>query len=218
MTFQEIYTEVLDYFPKAALEPTKAKEFVNRAYRQMAMSFQFVELEEETDADTVVDQATVTWPTGARDIITVYNETEKERLEPETIQFYDDQDTSTDNTGAPKYFILYGGELFIFPTADAVYTLRIRHRGLPDEMDDDAESPVYPSDWHEVIVLNAASKAGFFLGYDSKGINLKNEALGLIASLQEDATMASRRRIGQISVQRTRRPAKVIGRSHAEFD
>lgn len=65
-------------------------------------------------------------------------------------------------------------------------------------------------------MLLAAHRAGMVAGFESKAINLKNDALGKIGELQERHTQAARRRVGQVTIQRTRR-RKVSSRNHAEF-
>lgn len=217
MQFSTMYGEVEEYVPDATLSTAKAKELVNRAYLELAMSFQFRELDFEDDISTVSGQNFQTLPGGARDIISVYDEDDKFMLRPETIEWYEGRDNSDDATGVPEYYVIWQTKMLFWPTPDVVHTLRVRYRKLPDELSADADEPVYPEEWHEVIVLMAASKACLIKGYDSKMINLKNAALQKIEGLQEDKTMLARRRVGQITVQRTRAPVNRARERSAEW-
>lgn len=219
MQFSEIYGEIQAYYPKAEISVPDAKKYANRAYLALAESFQFFETE-FTDEGTTTADGTEEYsvPAGAFDIVTMRDLTNKLDLIQETIQFYDGLDTSGDVKGQPEYFVLYGeGKFLLFPTPDGAYDLRIRYRKLPDEMVADGDEPVYPTQWHEVITLLGAHRAGMVAGFESKAINLKNDALGLIGELQERHTHAARRRIGQVTLQRTRRERYDHRTRHAEF-
>lgn len=220
MQFSEMYGEVQQYLPDSEITAAKAKEFVNRAYLQMAMSFQFYGLETSGTFNTAADDydydiATVA--TGAKDIIGIYNETDDCPLQEETIQWWQQIEVDpTSLTQAPEYWVRYGDEILLHPTPDGVYTLRIRYKTNPTALSADSDTPVFPTEWHEAIVLSAASKAAFFYGFDNKGINLKGEFLGLVASLQEEHTMQARRRVGQITPARLRHSSR--RNRHPEFD
>lgn len=209
MQFSEMYGEVNTYFGSHALltasSSAKSKEFVNRMYLQLARSFRFHELEfTDTGSATVASTATVAIPTNAREIISVRDTTNEHKLLKRDIDWYEGMDQA-DAEGVPEVWLRYGSNLVFWPTPDAAYNLQIRYMKLPDEMSSDSDEPVYPVDWHEVIVLLAASRAGYWLGLDTKAMNFKSEAVGLIAGLTEDYAMDRMHSTGQMAVQRTRR-------------
>lgn len=222
MTFAEMYGEVQSYLPESGIDATTAKKYVNRAYLQMAMSFQFYGVETKTTFNTAAadnDYDIGTVAVGAKDIVAIYNNTQDYPLVQRDIVWWEATlEDPTTVTGEPTDWVRYGDDILLYPTPDAIYEMNIRYKTNPAEMTTDGESPVFPEEWHEAIVLSAMSKAAFFYGFDNKGINMKNEALALISALQEEPTMASRRRIGQISVQRLGHTRQQRRRRHPEFD
>jgi hypothetical protein len=223
MIFSDLYNEVKTNYPDADISTANAKKYVNRAYRQIALTYSFYESEGTSSFNTVADQsayAVATVAAGARDIISIRDTTNKYNLKPETIQWYNEQDVSTDVSSQPLYYVRHGANILLWPLPDAVYAMLVRHRTLPADLSADGDTPKFPEPWHEVLAMLASAKAGIAAGFGDIGQNFKNEALGLIGSIQEDTTMEARRRIGQISIQRTRRTAResAIRRLHAEFD
>lgn len=208
MQLSEMRTEVQSYLSnRGDLSDSDTDEMLNRMYRQLAMSFRFYELD-QTDTSITTSDGTASYnvPTGARVIISIKITGDTEYiLDPETIEWYEDQDTTSDNKGVPEKFVRYGSNLLLWPTPDDSYSLRVRYRKLPAELSQDSDEPVYPEDWHEVIILLSTSRLAFRFGDEKKGQNLKNEALGLISALQEDPTQDQRQRVGQVAYQRTRR-------------
>lgn len=210
MQFSEMYTELEEYFgshPRlTASSSAKSKEFINRFYFQLARSYRFFELDKtDTSKVTVANTVSVAIPTGAREIISVRDTTNKNKLIRRDIDWYESQDQATTSAAVPEYWLRYGNIILLWPTPDAAYNLQIRYLALPTALSADDDEPVYPEDWHEVIVLLAASRAGFWLGMDTKAMNFKSEALGLIASLTEDITADRMHSTGQMAIQRTRR-------------
>lgn len=222
MDFQTMYQEVMDYVPDSKMTIAEAKKFVNRAYIQMAMSFQFYGLETSGTFNTAAgdfDYAIATVAAGAKDIIGIYNETDDCPLQEETIQWWEEIEVDpTTLQEAPRYWVRFGDELLLWPTPDTAYTLRIRYKTNPTELSSNGDEPVFPEEWHECIVLWAASKAAFSKGYTNIGVNIKNEYLSLVGALQEEQTMQARRRVGQIGVQRFGPHHRRRRSNHAEFD
>lgn len=207
MTFLEMQTELKSYLSNRANFTTpNAKDMLNRMYRHVSTSFRFRAREKlDVSQSTVIGTATIALPSGARDVIAIkitgvteYILTKQDRV------WYDQQDTSTGIRGIPEYFVVWGSSIYLYPTPSAVNTLRITYLDLPADMVNDGDIPDLPVEWHEVPLLLAASRACFLYGLESKGMNLKSEAVGLISSLTEDHARDQRGVIGQISVLRTR--------------
>ncbi len=210
MTFAEMFGEVNTNFsshPKlTATSSTKSKEFVNRAYLEMALQYRFHETEvTDTSISTVASTVSVAIPTSARRIISVRDTTNKILLKKRDIEWYESQDQSSDAESVPEYWIRYAALLLLWPTPNSVNALQIRYLKLPTALSADGDTPDYPSEWHPVIMLLASSMAGFWLSADTKAMNFKSEALGLIAALSEDPVADEMNTTGQIAIARTRR-------------
>lgn len=208
MTFLELQTATKSFLAdRADFTTAIAKEFINRAYQKMANSFQFYELDGTDESITTVDgTASYNTPSGVRSIrvIKITGDTEYEVI-AQTMAWYERQDTTSDNKGLPEHYIRYGSKIFFWPTPDDAYEVRIRYLKDTTELSADADVPVFPEEWHELLFLSAASSACFQFGMAQRGMELKNEFLGAVTALQEETTMDSRHRIGQVRLQRTRR-------------
>ena len=208
MTFQELYEELQEYLGnRTDLTDAKAQDAINRAYLRICDSFNFYGTDDTDTTITTSDgTASYTRPTDIDEIISVKITGDTEyTLDLRTIDWYERQDTSSDNTGVPEVCVPYGANLLFWPTPDDTYSIRIRGKSVPTEMSSDSDEPVIPTKWHEAIILSAASRECFKRGMIERGQDLKNEYLGLISGLQEEKTKDARHRVGQISVQRTRR-------------
>lgn len=221
MNFKEMCEEVCDHIPDSKCTVGAAKTYVNRAYRQMAMSFQFYELENSDTFTTVsgtyeYDLATIA--SGAKDIIGLRNETDNCPMHEKAFGWWQEvNEDRTVVTGAPEYWVRFSDVILLHPTPDDAYSIKVKSRKNPTELSSDGDTPVFPEEWHYGIVLLAVSMAAIRYGYSNIAVNTKNEHLALIGSLQEEPTMQARRRVGQISVQKTRRES-APRRRHAEFD
>lgn len=207
MTFQDMYTEVKSYLSnKADFTDPSAKALVNRMYRNVSTSFRFRNRQKlDTSQSTVDGTATLNIPTNARDVLALkLTGTVEYVLEKQTREWYDQQDTTAVNKGRPEYFIPWNTKIYLWPTPNAVYTTQITYLDLPADMVNNGDVPELPVEWHEFVVLLAASRACFLNSMDLRGMNLKSEALGLLTTLTEDNTRDQRGVVGQISVQRTR--------------
>jgi len=206
MQFQEIYTNVMGWFKnRPDLTEVLAQRFVNEAYQQMNLSFRFHETDETFDITTVADTSEYDVPTSPADIAVIRKAKiveSGEDLDLRDIDWYDEQldgaGSDDETSGVPTALLRYGAKIIIYPTPDDVYTIRIRGTKRVEELDLDDDEPVYPPSWHPVIEMLAAARAGFYLGEDSRAVNIKNEALGLVVALQEEPTADQRYRRAQI--------------------
>lgn len=213
MQFSEIYGELESNLGSNALltasSSAKSKEFVNRVYLEMALQYDFYENQKtDTGSATVASTATVAVPTGARRILTVRDTSNKIKLKKRDIDWYEDQDQSSDAEGAPEYWLRYGTNIILWPTPDDAYNLQIRYKTLPTALSADGDEPFFPTEWHGALVLLATSRAAFWLGLDTKAMNFKSEGLGLIAGISEDPGMDDLGESGQFAIRRTRRTAR----------
>jgi hypothetical protein len=55
-------------------------------------------------------------------------------------------------TGSPSYASIYQRQIYLAPTPDAVYTLKIRGKGALTELSADTDTPTLRSDFHRVIL------------------------------------------------------------------
>lgn len=190
---------------------------INDVYKRLAMSFRFYELENTDTGITTADgTAAYSVPTGARKTISIVDTTNKNRLWPKDIEWYEQMDTSTDVSGRPEYYVRYGSQYLFWPTPDGAYAIRVRYTKLPTTLSADGDTPVYPTEWHMVIVRLAQADIAMDLGLDTRAMNLKNEGLSIITAIQEDRTMDERQQTAHVIVERTRPSSRQRG-NYAEY-
>lgn len=63
--------------------------------------------------------------------------------------------------GVPQYWTEIKNELRFFPCPDRAYTLWIDYIKRPALMDDDTDTPLFDSEFHEVLVWHAAAQMGY---------------------------------------------------------
>lgn len=138
--------------------------YLNEGYRNVCSRVDVRELEstDETISTTSGQDYTVL-PANVFSIIQVDNTSTGRRIEPEPSgirgrsQFLN-ADSGAPPSGAPQYYVPSGSRLFLRPTPDAVYTLRIRYKKHPEKIDETMEDqyPELPEHLHIAIAYAAA--------------------------------------------------------------
>jgi hypothetical protein len=183
---------------------TLVDEAINEAYREMAPIFFFDACEmTDTSTATVASTTTVAIPSTMYHITHVKDITNDLVLEQKDITWYEENYNDDDPVeSAPAYFINYGEQLILYPTPDDAYDLRIRGRKYPVALSANSDEPVYPEDWHRIIVLRAAADLAFYFGMSERGKELRNEELSKVSMRQEKRTLRNLDTQGQIVVER----------------
>lgn len=207
MDLGTMISEVQSYLgERSDITTAIAETQINRELLRLANAFDFHEL--ETATTTIVSTPGVSsyiLSTDMYTLVTVKDLTNNTtQLIPRDIAWYESQDASTNAHSVPEYVVRWNDSILLSPPPDGTYTYRLRSVERPPTLTASGDVPVIPEEWHEVLVLLAASRIAFRKSMDNKGLNLKNEALGIIDGMQEHRTGDRRQRTGQIQVQRTR--------------
>ena len=138
-------------------------KWIDAAYRRLTTSeyfwgkrrrFRFPELETSTTADTVDGTAYVSTPSGSLVIQHVYDTENNVYLTnipySEYVKYTNRADTSAE--GGPTYWTRTGAYIYLHPTPDDAYTLRIHYRKIPDNFASDSATSEIGSEWDEIIV------------------------------------------------------------------
>ena len=98
-------------------------------------------------------------------VISARCETIPRPLFRKTIRWYDRYTPTT--PGSPRYYIIYGGVLYLSPTPDDTYEILLRVRTKIDvpALQTDSDVPVIDPIWHEAIVLGASHRGALSLEY-----------------------------------------------------
>lgn len=134
------------------IESTRANRWINQSY---------LELCEEAAWPFLETSSTGTAPLTVSDVRTVLSVTDTTQgivLDAADRRDIVAQDPQVDDTGTPYYFYLDGNVVRVYP-ANTTDTIVVRYLEVPDEMDDDADEPVVPARFQDLIVDGAVYRA-----------------------------------------------------------
>lgn len=208
MTFLEIQNNVKQWLgDRSDLDIALIKREINNEYKKLAIPFRFHQNEQtNTSLSTVSGQQSLDISSlGEVYSIPIVRDTTNDRkLKQKTIEWLERR-SDPDMEGEPEYYVLYGdSELLFYPVPDGAYSLRLRYQSLPANMTSDAESPIWPSDWHTIIEYGAAAKAAFMYNMDERGRFLKNQYVSELGTRVEPGTLDRHNIDTSVDVVRTR--------------
>lgn len=140
-------------------------DFLNEAYRDVLSKPGMERLRRATTTfDSVASTATYTVASAAR-VLRVWETTNDRRLWEMTIDQYRtiEPDPSA-NTGTPEAFVWLGvpavssNSLALWPTPASVITYTVEILSVITDLADDANSPLLPLDFHDVLVYGAMAR------------------------------------------------------------
>jgi len=141
--------------------------WVNTAYKRLATqdrfwglkrNFYFPQLETSTTANTIDGTAYVSVPADCLVVRQLYDTTNDYLLinipHSQYVSYADRADTTAE--GKPKEWVRQGTYLYLWPTPDSVYTIRIYYRKVPASLTLGADVTLLGTEWDEPIVTLAA--------------------------------------------------------------
>jgi len=167
-TFSEFQTELLFNLGNPSDIDSFVDDWVNAAYRsltsrnkfyglKMPKDFKFPELETSSNTVTQTGIPYVIKPTNCITVTTVFDETNKRKLDFEHFKDYIEKTdrSTTASRDKPIKWIPYENKVFVYPTPDGAYTLTTYYRKRPVEMDSDNPTTAIGSEWDEPILMLA---------------------------------------------------------------
>lgn len=157
MTFLEIYEEVVARgFENIAGEEggeARIKRWINQAYREIIdfRAWGFLEASKEGTAPlTIADLGHV---------LSAVNVTNETRLEYATRAGLVHWDATLSAAGVSTQWYLEGDtELHVYPV-DTASTIKVRYLRVPADLEEDADEPMIPAGYHDLIVDGAVVRA-----------------------------------------------------------
>ena len=178
--------------------------WTNLAYRELTMgrkligqeyNFRFPQIETSGTDDTADGPAYVDVPTGCIYIEDVYDETNDRWLEPiphrEYVKYTDRSDTSAE--GKPTEWVRRGSYVYLHPTPDAIYSLRIYYAPLVANLTGTGTTLI-GAEWDEIILQLALLKG---LRWTKEYETLAVEAKTLGALLDQMAGIYKKEELGR---------------------
>jgi hypothetical protein len=155
-SFKALQDEVLTFqFSETKYRPL-VKTWLNDAQRKFAISSEIRTQVAESSITTVAADASYALPENYARFVDLYRSDSHELLTPYDLR---DFDTLPASSGAPYGYSVRGGELFLYPTPDNVYSFTLRYRKLPADMVNDTDISEIPVQYQELLVSYAMWKA-----------------------------------------------------------
>jgi len=173
-------------------------EWINSCYLDIVTRGKFPELRQFAPVPIPQLDDTTTWVTedgtanysmasNALFPVTLRDTTNDQPLYQRSIQWYDrNKDPST---GKPVRYAIYGGEYYLDPTPNGIYTIQERFRkkvSLP-ALAEDVDVPVVGAEWHELIELGASYRGARSLGYPDASRWMNDMKEFMAAHSEQDA-------------------------------
>lgn len=155
-TLGELTAEVLTHqFSEPKYKPL-VERWLNQAQRRAVIESELRTQEASETYATVSEQSGYALPTDFARLIDIFNSETSQLLVPlETKQF----DSIPASTGRPYFYTVFGSNLTLYPTPDAVYPLTLRYWRLPVDMVAESDTPEIPVQYHELLIAYAMRQA-----------------------------------------------------------
>lgn len=69
-------------------------------------------------------------------------------------------------SGRPEHFYRSGGQIYLYPIPDGVYTIDYQYQVKPQSLSGDSATTELPENWEKVLVLGTQARLEKFLGED----------------------------------------------------
>lgn len=136
---------------------------INTAYLYIAGRYPFTETRKTTSFPTTVAFSRYQVPPDAAAILHVWDSTNRRRLAK--LHYRSESELGRAlPPGPPRGYIRGSNWIQLIPTPLAEYTLVLDYQATPTSLAADADVPIFPTSWHEGIVIRAR-----FNYYDERG-------------------------------------------------
>jgi hypothetical protein len=128
---------------------------------KMPTNFDFPELRTSTTATTTAGTPYIVSPTDLLYIRHIHNDTSDMKLDKiRFMEYVRDTGRATSNSySKPLQWIRDGGNIYLYPTPDATYTLSVYYRKRPAAMSATTDTTVIGAEWDEPILWLATVQA-----------------------------------------------------------
>lgn len=155
-TYVELQDEVLNYGFGSTAYRARAKRWLNEAQHAVARRVFIRDLLTSTTVTTVSGTSVYSLPTDFARLESLVYTANASPLHPVSFQWLD---TYTSASGTPSLYALDDLGINLYPTPDAVYSLKLRYQKDPADMSADADIPTLPAAHHDILTSYAVSRA-----------------------------------------------------------
>jgi hypothetical protein len=132
--------------------------WLNEAYTTIVRKSRLASFEATTDLAFVAGTPNQNLPATTLSILGVVDRTSNGRPLGRITGALADTQTSV-GPGAPQAYYLQGNQLYLFPTPNASYTVRVRYLSQPTALTAGTDQPALPTYYHDALVAYAISRA-----------------------------------------------------------
>jgi hypothetical protein len=160
MDFISLQNEVLAHGFDANTYRSRIKNWLNEAQSRIGRILELPNLYTTSTITTSSGTDTYDLPTDVIRINGVTNPNSPSELayvnDPADVNYYNQ---AGQNMGEPQYYTYTGTSLRLAPIPDATYSLTVDYYKSPTTLSNDTDTSVLPSDYHDVMISYALSRA-----------------------------------------------------------
>lgn len=141
-------------------------DFLNETYTELLQRLQVSRLQQSATLNTIAGTAAYTL-TSACEIQDLIADSVQETVSKSPLTEVDYTFPSKHGetaSGQPRYFYRKGSQLYLYPTPDAVYTIRYDYQRSPQVLSADADTTALPLSWEKVLIMGTQARLEKFLG------------------------------------------------------
>lgn len=129
------------------------------------MNIKFPELDTYKNETTADGEPTIARPSRCLHVHTLWDTTNDKQLKRKPWDWYVNQTDRADTSAEskPDYYSVYGNKVYLHPTPDSAYNVRIYYRKPPVRLSNDSDVTAIGDEWDEPILQLAADKAHMWL-------------------------------------------------------
>lgn len=156
MNYGDLQNEVLGH----QLSDTKYRPSVKRWLNE-AQQYVVLQLDVRTQFDaalytTEADDPALAVPANFARIYEITNTNSRNQLTQITPEQYD---SFREGAGTPRFFAVIGSSIYLAPTPNGEYPIRLRYYRTPAEMSDTSDEPEIPERYHHLLVRYSLIRA-----------------------------------------------------------
>lgn len=156
MQFSALKTEVTNHqLPSTAT--SRIENWLNDGLRYVVRHTALPDYETSASLVSVAGTATIALPSDFGVALKLQDTAIYDVLERTTRDEFLQYNTSV--RGRPFKYALYGSNIQLYPTPNAVYSYTLLYRKVPVAMSADADTPAFPSEYHHLLIDYALHRA-----------------------------------------------------------
>lgn len=159
-TLSQLVTRVVVDRVDATTYSDRVKSWLNEGQGRIARRVEIERLRVRDEMAVTAGDAAYNLPTDYARGITLRHtdDLDRRRARLTPIRNEDEFDDLTSCVGRPRFYLISGGRVHLWPTPDKAYTLLLRYQRIPARMVEDDDVPELPEDYVDSLVEYATGR------------------------------------------------------------